>query len=184
MSRIGKKPIEVPKEVKVDISKERIIISGPKGKLERKLSDKVKIELVEGKVVITPKAPGGEGRAFHGLFRALIANMVEGVTKGFEKNLELSGVGYRGALEGKKLKLQLGYSHPVEIVPPEGVGFSLEGATKIKISGIDKELVSKVASEIRRARLPEPYKGKGIKYAGETIRRKAGKAAKAVAGPA
>ncbi|MCX5725579.1 MAG: 50S ribosomal protein L6 [Candidatus Saganbacteria bacterium] len=184
MSRIGRKLIEVPKDIKVELPEGRIIVSGPLGKLERDISPKVSVEFNEGKIKVAPNESGKVGKAFHGLYRALIANMIIGVKDGFEKNLEFQGVGYKGVLEGKKLVMQLGFSHPVEIDPPEGIKFTVEGATKVKVFGIDKELVSKIAAEVRKSRPPEPYKGKGVKYRGEMIRRKAGKAAKAVARPA
>ena len=179
MSRIGKMPIAVPAGVTVDIAENnKVTVKGPKGTLERVLPSEMEIKL-EG-AVLTVSRPNDLKRmkSLHGLTRTLLHNMVVGVTDGFKKNLEINGVGYRAQKSGKTLTLFLGYSHPVEMVDPEGVESTLDGQTKITISGIDKEKVGQYAAEIRSKRAPEPYKGKGIKYADEHIRRKAGKAGK------
>ncbi len=181
MSRIGKKPIIIPKDVQVEINDE-IIIKGPKGELKRELPEEleVKEQVVEGglerQVVLSPKNDSKKVYAFWGLYRSLIANMVEGVVNGMEKVLEIEGVGYRAEVQGDKLTLNIGFSHPVEISAPEGIQFKAEKNT-ITISGIDKQLVGQVAAKIRAIRKPEPYKGKGIRYQGEKIRRKVGKKA-------
>ncbi len=179
MSRIGKMPIAVPAGVTVDIAENnKVTVKGPKGTLERVLPSEMEIKL-EG-AVLTVSRPNDLKRmkSLHGLTRTLLHNMVVGVTDGFKKNLEINGVGYRAQKSGKTLTLFLGYSHPVEMVDPEGVESTLDGQTKITISGIDKEKVGQYAAEIRSKRAPEPYKGKGIKYADEHIRRKASKAGK------
>ena len=179
MSRIGKAPIEIIKGVEVKMEKDLVSVKGPKGQLTQKIDSRIMITIDNGKVVLSRKLNDKRTRALHGLYRALIANMVQGVANGFEKVLELSGVGYRAALAGKNLTLSIGYSHPVEITPPEGVSFQVEGVNKVKVSGIDRALVGQVAADVRAVRKVEPYKGKGIKYLGEVVKRKAGKAAKA-----
>ncbi|MBI5701846.1 50S ribosomal protein L6 [Candidatus Saganbacteria bacterium] len=184
MSRIGKSPINVPDGVKVEASDSIVVVSGAKGKLEIILPQTIEIKKEEKHLVLTRKNENGSTKALHGLFRMLIANMVTGVSIGFEKTLELSGVGYRAALQGKNLSLSVGYSHPVEIPPPNGITFVVEGQNKVKVIGIDKQLVGQVAADVRAVREVEPYKGKGIKYIGEQVRRKAGKAAKAGPGAA
>lgn len=179
MSRIGKLPVEIPAGVDVKIGESNFItVKGSKGTLERKLADDMNIAIENGHVVVTRPNDLKRSKALHGLTRTLIANMVEGVTKGYEKVLEINGVGYRAAKSGKKLTLTLGYSHPVEMMDPEGIETVLEGQNKITVKGIDKEKVGQFAAEIRTKRPPEPYKGKGIKYSNEVIRRKVGKTGK------
>lgn len=179
MSRIGKLPIEIPAGVDVKIGESNLVtIKGPKGTLERKLADDMNIAIENSQIVVTRPNDLKRSKSLHGLTRTLIANMVEGVTKGYEKVLEINGVGYRAAKSGKKLTLTLGYSHPVEMMDPEGIETVLEGQNKITVKGIDKEKVGQFAAEIRTKRPPEPYKGKGIKYADEVIRRKVGKTGK------
>jgi large subunit ribosomal protein L6 len=180
MSRIGKLPVTVPAGVEVKFEDGEVLVSGPKGELrQRILSDVVDVSLRDGKVMVTRKGDAKPYRSAHGLTRTLIANMVQGVSKGFRKSLEISGVGYRAAKSGERLNLSLGYSHPVVYDAPNGVALTVEGQTKIHIDGIDKQTVGQVAAEIRRLRKPEPYKGKGIRYEGERIRKKLGKAGKA-----
>ena len=179
MSRIGRKPIPVPDSVTVDLSPGQVAVKGPKGELSQRLSPEMKVEQDDGAVTVRRPTDRGEHRALHGLTRSLIANMVEGVTEGFEKRLEIQGVGYRAALKGKSLELALGYSHPVSVQAPEGIEFEVPQPTEIVVRGIDKQLVGQVAADIRKRRPPEPYKAKGIRYEGEHIRRKGGKAAKA-----
>ncbi|MGA1846811.1 50S ribosomal protein L6 [Deferribacter abyssi] len=178
MSRIGKKPISIPKGVVVKVENNKIIVEGPKGKLERDLHPKINVELTDKEIIVKRHDDSKESRAFHGLYRSLINNMVEGVSKGFEKRLEIVGIGYRATLKGKALDLSLGFSHPVVVEPPEGIEFVVENQQKIVVKGIDKQLVGQVAANIRKIRKPEPYKGKGIRYEGEHILRKAGKSAK------
>ena len=179
MSRIGKHPVEIPAGVEVKLEEGNLItVKGPKGTLQRKLADDMNIAVEAGQVVVTRPSDLKRHRELHGLTRTLIANMIEGVTKGYEKVLEVNGVGYRAAKSGKKLTLTLGYSHPVEMEDPEGIETVVEGQNKITVKGIDKEKVGQFAAEIRTKRPPEPYKGKGIKYATETIRRKVGKTGK------
>ena len=178
MSRIGKMPIAVPAGVEIKLDGENFItVKGPKGTLVRKLASDMNIAVEEGQITVTTPSDLKRHRALHGLTRTLIFNMVEGVTKGYEKVLEINGVGYRAAKSGKKLTLTLGYSHPVEMEDPEGVETTVEG-NKIVVKGISKEKVGQYAAEIREKRKPEPYKGKGIKYADEVIRRKVGKTGK------
>ena len=179
MSRIGKLPIEIPAGVDIKLAEGNLLtVKGPLGTLERKLADDMNIAIEAGQVVVTRPSDLKRHRALHGLTRTLIFNMVEGVTKGYAKVLEINGVGYRAAKQGKKLVLTLGYSHPVEMLDPEGIETVLEGQNKITVKGIDKEKVGQFAAEIRTKRPPEPYKGKGIKYADEHIRRKVGKTGK------
>jgi large subunit ribosomal protein L6 len=177
MSRIGKRPIEVPSGVIVSVDPGRVTVSGPKGELRQQVPARMQIAQEEGTVTVTRPTERGEDRALHGLTRTLIANMVEGVTNGFEKRLEIQGVGYRAALSGSNLELQVGYSHSVRIVPREGVSFEVPIPTQIIVRGIDKQVVGQTAAEIRKVRPPEPYKGKGIRYEGEFVRRKVGKRA-------
>jgi len=177
MSRIGRKPVSVPDAVSVEIAPGNIAVKGPKGELRQDLSPDMKVEQEDGVLTISRPTDRGEHRALHGLTRSLIANMVEGVTDGFEKRLEIQGVGYRAALKGKKLELALGYSHPVAIDAPEGIDFEVPQPTEIIIKGIDKQLVGQVAADIRKRRPPEPYKGKGIRYKDEQVLRKVGKRA-------
>lgn len=178
MSRIGKLPVQIPGGVKVALQGCNIKVEGPKGKLQRDLPVKVNVSVESDAVVVTPLSPDAKDRSVQGLTRTLVANMVEGVTKGFEKILEINGVGYRADLQGNTLNLALGYSHPIEYKLPDGVNAEVEKQTKITVRGIDKELVGATAAKIRSFRAPEPYKGKGIKYADERIIRKAGKTGK------
>jgi len=177
MSRIGKRPIEVPAGVIVSVDPGRVTVSGPKGELRQDVPTRMKIEQEDGSIVVTRPTERGDDRALHGLTRTLIANMVEGVTNGFEKRLEIQGVGYRAALAGSNLELQVGYSHPVRITPREGISFEVPVPTQVIVRGIDKQVVGQTAAEIRKVRPPEPYKGKGIRYEGEFVRRKVGKRA-------
>jgi len=177
MSRIGKRPIEVPAGVIVSVDPGRVTVSGPKGELRQQVPQRMQIAQEEGTVTVTRPTERGEDRALHGLTRTLIANMVEGVTNGFEKRLEIQGVGYRAALSGSNLELQVGYSHSVRITPREGISFEVPIPTQIVVRGIDKQIVGQTAAEIRKVRPPEPYKGKGIRYEGEYVRRKVGKRA-------
>lgn len=179
MSRIGKQPINVPKGIEIKIEGILISVKGPKGTLSRKIDEKLKLERKEDQLELVRLSEERRVRALHGLTRTLISNMVQGVSEGFAKELELSGVGYRAALEGKNLVLQIGYSHPVVFNPLPGIEFKVQGQTKVTVLGADKEMVGQVAANIRSSRPVEPYKGKGIKYAGEKVRRKAGKAASA-----
>ena len=177
MSRIGKSPIEIPSGVTVAIDPGRVAVTGPLGSLQQQVPQRMQIAQEDGQVLVTRPTERGEDRALHGLTRTLIANMVEGVTKGFEKRLEIQGVGYRAALAGSNLELQVGYSHPVRITPREGISFDVPVPTQIVVRGIDKQIVGQTAAEIRKVRPPEPYKGKGIRYEGEHVRRKVGKRA-------
>jgi large subunit ribosomal protein L6 len=177
MSRIGRKPVIVPDAVTVEIGPGNIAVKGPKGELSQTLSAEMKVEQDNGAVTVSRPTDRGEHRALHGLTRSLIANMVEGVTEGFEKRLEIQGVGYRAALKGKNLELALGYSHPVAIDAPEGIDFEVPQPTEVIVKGIDKQLVGQVAADIRKRRPPEPYKGKGIRYKDEQVLRKVGKRA-------
>lgn len=180
MSRIGKLPVTLPKGVTVDIKGQAVKVKGPKGELSREFSPEISIEMEEGKVVFKRPSEERQMRALHGTTRALLNNMVRGVSEGFTKTLQIEGVGYRAEIKGKQLVMALGYSHPVLVDPPTGISFGVDEKTKtITISGIDKEVVGQVAAEIRRWRPPEPYKGKGLRYLGEIVRRKAGKAGKA-----
>ena len=178
MSRIGRRPIDLPAGVEVTLGEGRITVKGAKGTLERGIPKGIAINKEDNRLIVTRASDIKEHRSLHGLTRALVANMVEGVEKGFEKKLELVGTGYRASMQGKKLVLTVGYSHPVEIEPPAGIEFETPAATRITIKGIDKEQVGNIAASVRAVRSPEPYKGKGIKYEGEKIRRKAGKTGK------
>jgi large subunit ribosomal protein L6 len=177
MSRIGRKPIELPDGVDVQVAPGRVTVKGPKGELEQAVSPEMKVELSDGTVTVQRPTDRGEHRALHGLTRSLIANMVEGVTEGYEKRLEIQGVGYRAQLRGKALELSLGFSHPVSVEAPEGVEFEVPQPTEIVIRGIDKQQVGQIAADIRKRRPPEPYKGKGVRYSGEQVKRKVGKRA-------
>jgi large subunit ribosomal protein L6 len=178
MSRIGKKPVPVPAKVTVTIDGQAVTVKGPKGELSRVLPEGVVLSQEESVVSVAPENGSRRARERHGLCRTLIANMIEGVTNGYQKRLEIQGVGYRAQLQGTKLNMSLGYSHPVVFDPPEGIQFAVENNTNVTVSGIDKEIVGNIAAKIRDARPPEPYKGKGVRYAGEYVRRKAGKAGK------
>ena len=178
MSRVGKSPIPVPSGVQVDIVGSHVTVKGPKGTLERDITPVLTVVTEDGQLSVTRPNDEKTARELHGLTRTLISNMVVGVTDGFRKDLEIQGVGYRAQLVGKKLQLNLGYSHPIEIAPPEGVTFEVENNTQVSVSGIDKELVGRMAAYVRSRRKPEPYKGKGVRYLGELVRRKAGKAGK------
>ena len=178
MSRIGRLPITVPAGVSVALEGRHITVRGPRGELERDLSPEMHVVQEDGLLRVERPGDDKRSRELHGLTRTLLANMVIGVTEGFRKPLEITGVGYRAQLVGKKLQLNLGYSHPIEIDPPAGISFDVETPVKLAVVGIDKELVGHIAARIRASRKPEPYKGKGVRYAGEQIRRKAGKAGK------
>ncbi len=177
MSRIGKKPIEIPEGVSVKIGEGEVTVKGPKGELSQAVSPAMRVEQTNGTLSVERPTDRGEHRSLHGLTRSLIANMVEGVTRGFEKRLEIQGVGYRARLQGKALELSVGYSHPVSIPAPDGIEFEVPQPTEVVVRGIDKQLVGEVAAQIRKQRPPEPYKGKGVRYAGEYVRRKVGKRA-------
>jgi large subunit ribosomal protein L6 len=177
MSRIGKRPIELPTGVSVSIDPGRVGVTGPLGSLQQQVPVRMQIAQEDGTVTVTRPTERGEDRALHGLTRTLIANMVEGVTKGFEKRLEIQGVGYRAALKGTDLELSVGYSHTVTIKPRTGVTFEVPVPTQVVVKGTDKQVVGQTAAEIRKVRPPEPYKGKGIRYEGEYVRRKVGKRA-------
>ena len=178
MSRIGRLPIPVPSGVDVTIDGRQVTVKGPKGTLSRALHPDMTLSRDEGTLVVTRPTEQKTHKQLHGLTRTLVNNMVVGVTDGYRKGLEITGVGYRAALNGRKLTLNLGYSHPIEIDPPEGITFEVENPTRLAVVGIDKELVGQIAAKVRATRKPEPYKGKGVRYAGEYIRRKAGKAGK------
>jgi large subunit ribosomal protein L6 len=177
MSRIGKRPIELPAGVAVSVSPGRVMVNGPLGELSQQVPQRIVVEQSDGNLTVKRPTDRGEDRALHGLTRTLIANMVEGVTKGFEKRLEIQGVGYRAALRGSALELNVGYSHPVVIEPRAGIAFEVPTATEVVVKGIDKQQVGQTAAEVRKVRPPEPYKGKGIRYQGEYVRRKVGKRA-------
>ncbi|MDQ3379308.1 MAG: 50S ribosomal protein L6 [Actinomycetota bacterium] len=177
MSRIGRKPIELPSGVLVALSPGRVQVNGPLGELSQVVPARMQIEKTEAEIIVTRPTNRGEDRALHGLTRTLVANMVEGVTKGYEKHLEILGVGYRAQLKGTELELAVGFSHPVTIKPRDGISFEVPIPTQIVVKGIDKQAVGQTAAEIRKVRPPEPYKGKGIRYRGELVRRKVGKRA-------
>ena len=177
MSRIGKQPIPVPDGVEVTIERQLVKVKGPKGELEERVSRDMTVKQEDGTVVVTRPSDRGEHRALHGLTRTLVANMVQGVTAGFEKRLEIQGVGYRAQLRGRDLELALGYSHPVSIKAPDGIEFEVPQPTRIVVRGASKQQVGEVAAYIRKQRKPEPYKGKGIRYQGEYVARKVGKRA-------
>lgn len=179
MSRIGRKPIEIPAGVTVTIDGRKVVVKGPKGQLEKEIRPEIEAKVEDNQIVFEEKIKTKDSNAFWGMTRALIANMVLGVTEGFEKKLEMVGVGYRAKKDtDRKITISIGFSHPVEYESPEGVTMDVEDQTQISVKGIDNQMVGQVAAEIRKIRKPEPYKGKGIKYAGEVIRRKAGKAGK------
>ncbi|NBO82782.1 MAG: 50S ribosomal protein L6 [Betaproteobacteria bacterium] len=178
MSRIGKAPIPIPDKVSVSLNGLDVTVKGPKGELRRTLPDGVDIAQNGNTLVVSPSSTSRRSRERHGLCRTLVANMVEGVSQGYTRKLEIVGVGYRAAVQGKKLVVSAGYSHQVEMIPPEGVTFAVENNTSVSVSGADKELVGNEAAKVRAIRPPEPYKGKGIKYEGERILRKAGKTGK------
>jgi large subunit ribosomal protein L6 len=177
MSRIGKRPIEVPAGVTFSVDPGRVMVNGPLGTLQQQVPQRMKIEQDNGSITVTRPTERGDDRALHGLTRSLIANMVEGVTKGFEKRLELQGVGYRAAMQGADLRLDVGYSHPVVMKARQGITFEVPTPTEIVVKGVDKQQVGQTAAEVRSVRPPEPYKGKGIRYRGEYVRRKVGKRA-------
>ena len=178
MSRIGRMPVVIPQGVEVSVEGNTVRVKGPKGELTREIHEAINVSVEDGKVVVRRQSDEKLDKSLHGLTRTLIANMVEGVTKGYQKNLEISGVGYRAAKQGNKLVLTVGYSHPVEVEAPPGIEFEVPQPTRITVRGINKELVGQVAAKIRSVREPEPYLGKGIMYEGEKIIRKAGKAGK------
>jgi large subunit ribosomal protein L6 len=177
MSRIGKRPIELPAGVNVTIDPGRVMVSGPLGELQQQVPVRMEIEREDGQLLVKRPTERGEDRALHGLTRTLVANMVEGVTKGFEKKLQIQGVGYRAALRGTSLELNVGYSHAVVIEAPKGITFDVPTPTEVTVKGIDKQQVGEIAAQVRKVRPPEPYKGKGIRYEGEYVRRKVGKRA-------
>jgi large subunit ribosomal protein L6 len=177
MSRIGKQPIAIPEGVTVDVAPGRVGVKGPKGELSENVNRDMGVKLDDGVLTVSRPTDRGQHRALHGLTRSLVANMVEGVTNGFERQLEIQGVGYRARLQGRNLELSVGYSHTVTVEAPEGIEFEVPQPTQITVRGIDKQLVGEMAARIRRVRPPEPYKGKGIRYAGEQVRRKVGKRA-------
>ena len=177
MSRIGRQPIPLPAGVTVSVDPGRVMVAGPLGALTQVVPQRMSIEQTDGEILVKRPTDRGEDRALHGLTRTLVANMIEGVTKGFSKALEIQGVGYRAVLKGESLELAVGYSHPVVIQPPTGISFEVPVPTQVVVKGTDKQAVGQVAAEVRRVRPPEPYKGKGIRYAGEHVRRKVGKRA-------
>jgi large subunit ribosomal protein L6 len=177
MSRIGRAPIDIPDGVSVTLAGQKVSVKGPKGELAHTVVEPIRVAQEDGRLVVTRPTDRGPHRALHGLSRTLIANMVEGVSAGFERQLEIVGVGYRAQLKGTNLELAVGYSHPVTIAPPMGVSFEVPAPTQVVVRGIDKQVVGQTTAEIRGVRPPEPYKGKGIRYAGEQVRRKVGKRA-------
>ncbi len=177
MSRIGRKPIEIPSGVTVEVRPGAVAVVGPLGQLEQRIPDRMRLVEADGVITVERPTDRGQDRALHGLTRTLVANMVEGVTKGFEKHLEIQGVGYRAQLKGAELELAVGYSHPVTVTPREGIAFEVPVPTQIVVKGTDKQAVGQTAAEIRKVRPPEPYKGKGIRYRNEVVRRKVGKRA-------
>lgn len=179
MSKIGKQPIKITEGVTVQITDNKVVVSGPKGQLKQKIQPGIEVKITDGQIVILRKSEDKKTKALHGLTRSLIANMIEGVTNGFLKILEIKGTGYRANIEGDELKLKLGFSHPVIVKPPVGIKFEVKGNNVIKVFGIDRQLVGQVAASIRDIHKPEPYKGKGIRYKGEVVRRKQGKVVKA-----
>jgi large subunit ribosomal protein L6 len=178
MSRIGKRPIPIPQKVTVTIDGQEVAVKGPKGELSRILPAEVEVVQEDNSLLVNRRNESRTARQRHGLCRTLVANMVEGVSQGFQKRLEIQGVGYRAQVQGRNLVLNVGYSHQVQIEPPEGIQLAVENNTNVIVTGIDKEVVGNIAAKIRATRPPEPYKGKGIRYSGEAVRRKAGKAGK------
>jgi large subunit ribosomal protein L6 len=178
MSRIGKLPVSVPNGVDVKVNGQEVSVKGPKGELKRTFHPLVKVDRVDSTLSVVRANESKQAKAIHGLSRSLLANMVTGVATGYVRDLEINGTGYRATLAGKKLQLALGFSHPIEIDPPAGISFALETPQKVRVAGADKEVVGETAAKIRALRVPDPYKAKGVKYAGEYIRRKAGKAGK------
>ncbi len=177
MSRIGKQPVPIPDGVEVDVQPGTVTVKGPKGELSQAIDRDMTVKVDDGTVVVTRPTDRGDHRALHGLTRSLIANMVEGVTEGFEKRLQIQGVGYRAQLKGKALEMSLGYSHPVSLPAPEGIEFEVPQPTEVIVRGIDKQLVGEMAARVRKSRPPEPYKGKGVRYVDEYVARKVGKRA-------
>jgi large subunit ribosomal protein L6 len=178
MSRIGKKPIVLPQAVKVELKDGLVSVKGPKGALSRPLVEGIEVEITDKQVNVTRKSDDKRSRSYHGLMRTLVSNMVDGVSKGFEKKLEIVGIGYRSELHGNKLVFHLGYSHPIDFPLPTGISAEVEKQTLVTIKGIDKELVGQIAAKVRGLRKPDPYKGKGVKYTTEVLRKKAGKTGK------
>ncbi len=178
MSRIGRLPIDIPSGVDITIDGQHVAVKGPKGELALTVKEPIEASKVENQVIVTRPDDERASRSLHGLSRTLINNLIIGVTEGYKKELEIVGTGYRIASQGQGVEFQLGYSHPITVQPPEGITFTVEGNTKLVVSGIDKQAVGEVAANIRKLRKPEPYKGKGVRYAGENVRRKAGKAGK------
>ena len=176
MSRIGRQPIELPAGVSVSIAPGRVMVNGPLGELTQQVPVRMQVDQEDSTITVKRPTERGDDRALHGLTRSLIANMVEGVTSGFQKRLEIQGVGYRAAVRGTDLELNVGFSHPVVLKAPQGITFEVPTPTEVIVKGIDKQAVGQIAAEVRKVRPPEPYKGKGIRYEGETVRRKAGKA--------
>jgi large subunit ribosomal protein L6 len=177
MSRIGRAPIPIPDGVTVDITGQHVTVTGPKGTLTHTVVEPIRIAEQDGQIVVTRPTDRGPHRALHGLSRSLVANLVTGVSDGFERRLEIQGVGYRAQMKGQALELAVGYSHPVTIDPPDGIQFEVPAPTQVVVKGIDKQLVGEIAAQVRGTRPPEPYKGKGVRYAGEVVRRKVGKRA-------
>ena len=177
MSRIGRQPIPLPSGVEVALEPELVRVKGPKGELQERISRDIAVEQEDGRLLVKRPSDRRDHRALHGLTRSLVANMVQGVTDGFEKRLQIQGVGYRAAMRGKDIELSVGYSHPISVSAPEGIDFEVPVPTQVIVRGIDKQLVGEIAARIRRTRPPEPYKGKGVRYVGEHVRRKVGKRA-------
>jgi large subunit ribosomal protein L6 len=177
MSRIGRAPITIPDGVTVDIKGQHVTVTGPKGTLSHTVVEPIRIAQEDGRLVVTRPTDRGPHRALHGLSRSLVANLVTGVSEGFERRLEIQGVGYRAQMKGQALELAVGYSHPVTIDPPDGIQFEVPAPTQVVVKGIDKQQVGEIAAQVRGTRPPEPYKGKGVRYAGEIVRRKVGKRA-------
>jgi large subunit ribosomal protein L6 len=177
MSRIGRAPILIPDGVTVDITGQKVTVKGPRGELTHTVVEPIRIAQEDGRLVVTRPTDRGPHRALHGLSRSLVANLVTGVSDGFERRLEIQGVGYRAQMKGQALELAVGYSHPVTIDPPDGIQFEVPAPTQVVVKGIDKQLVGEIAAQVRGTRPPEPYKGKGVRYAGEVVRRKVGKRA-------
>lgn len=178
MSRVGNNPVAIPAGVDVNIKGPNVVVKGPKGQLDRRFHERVSVAVDDGVAIVARVDDSRESKAIHGLSRALLANMVAGVSDGFRRDLEIQGVGYRAQLKGSTLELQVGFSHPVSVDAPDGITFEVPEPTRVSVIGIDKELVGQVAADVRKIRPPEPYKGKGIRYVGEYVRRKAGKAGK------